>query len=89
MRRVKIIIYGRVQGVGFRYFIKNLADKCKVKGFVRNLPNGSIEIDAEADRNTISDFIEHCKVGTKLSRIDDLIVQNIQFWGFTTFQIRH
>ncbi len=89
MRRVKIIITGRVQGVGFRFYVKHIADQLEIKGYVRNLPNGNIEIDAEGERNIITSFISECKSGPSLSRVEDCIVQNIHYYGFTNFQIKH
>lgn len=87
MRRVRIIIYGRVQGIGFRYFIKKQADTYGIKGYVRNLPGGEVEIDAEGEQNKLTDFIANCKSGSGLSRIDDYVLHEIPYFGFQHFSI--
>jgi acylphosphatase len=63
MKRVKIIISGQVQGVGFRYYVKNQARSYSIKGFVRNLANGSVEVDAEGEQTNLHHFMEQCKKG--------------------------
>ncbi len=51
MRRVKILVSGRVQGVYFRMFTQNKAKQFGIKGHARNLPDGRVEIIAEADNS--------------------------------------
>jgi acylphosphatase len=48
---------GRVQGVGFRYTVQNLAQDYAVNGFVRNLPNGSVEVLAEGEPGQVEEFL--------------------------------
>ena len=56
MRRVRMIVCGRVQGVGYRYYVKEQAQKLGIKGYVRNLPGGEVEVDAEGERKQFSRF---------------------------------
>ena len=53
MKRVSVIVSGRVQGVGFRYFVEDIAADMKITGWVRNLPDGTVEIDAEGEEDEI------------------------------------
>ncbi|AQT67410.1 Acylphosphatase [Anaerohalosphaera lusitana] len=53
----KIIYKGRVQGVGFRYTASRIADRYELKGYVKNLPDGSVEIFAQGHPDDIQDFI--------------------------------
>lgn len=55
--RVYIIVHGVIQGVGYRSFVKHIADKCGVNGTVKNLPDGSVEIFAEGNDDAINDFV--------------------------------
>lgn len=54
MQARKYILKGRVQGVGFRYFACRHADALGVRGWVRNLPNGDVEVHAEGDATALS-----------------------------------
>lgn len=56
--RQRVIYQGRVQGVGFRYTTTSIARRFPVVGFVRNLPDGSVELVAEADSQTLTQFLD-------------------------------
>ena len=58
----KVIVRGRVQGVGFRYFTKQLADKLGVTGVVWNASDLSVRIEAQADETVMIDFVNGVKV---------------------------
>ncbi|WP_018658867.1 acylphosphatase [Allofustis seminis] len=55
--KIKATIYGRVQGVGFRYTTVILAEQLKVNGIVKNLPDGSVYVEACADQKSIEKFL--------------------------------
>lgn len=57
MERKRIIYQGRVQGVGFRYTTVHTASNHDVTGYVMNLPDGSVEVVAEGDSETIASFL--------------------------------
>jgi acylphosphatase len=69
----KITLTGRVQGVGFRISTKAVADQLGVKGFVKNLANGSVYIEAEAEPIFMQEFLNWCNLGP-----DEALVQNIE-----------
>ena len=58
MRKVKILVTGRVQGVYFRMFTQNKAKHFGIKGHARNLSDGRVEIIAEADHGSIENFYQ-------------------------------
>ena len=62
-----IQLHGKVQQVGFRYYVYRLASELGVKGFVKNLPDGTVLIEAECENHTMDVFIEHCKKGAPQS----------------------
>ncbi len=70
-----IIVKGLVQGVGFRYFVYNRAMKLNLRGYVKNLLNGDVEIDVEGDRSAIETLIDEVKVGPRLAIVKDLIIK--------------
>ena len=78
-KAIKIIIKGTVQGVFFRKFIKDNADKLKLKGFVRNLENGNIEIFAEGEIDDVDKLCQICKEGPKHSKIRNVNVKETSF----------
>ena len=88
MKRVRIIVDGRVQGVGFRYFVANGAKNHNITGYVQNLPDGKVEIDAEGESENIYQFMHECKQGPALSRIDTFMVSDIPFYGYKQFKIK-
>lgn len=61
MKKVRINVRGRVQGVGFRYMTKITADKLGIKGAVKNEFDGSVTIEAIGDETTLEKFIEAIK----------------------------
>ncbi len=69
MKRVHIIISGRVQGVFFRYNTKKIANELGLGGFVRNLPDGTVEIVAEGEEEKINKLIDFCKIGPRAAEV--------------------
>ena len=69
-----IIVQGMVQGVGFRYFVQRKALHAGLDGYVRNLWNGEVEIEAEGDRSLIEEFIKEIRIGPRASRVTQVKV---------------
>ncbi len=88
MKRVRISIDGRVQGVGFRYFVLKQAGVHGIKGFVRNLYNGRVEIDAEGESDSLNRFLIDCRKGSNMARVDEFIVQDVPNFGFSRFSVK-
>ena len=68
MKQVHIIISGKVQGVYFRDNTCRVARELNLKGFVRNLPNGSVEVVAQGEN--IQELINFCSKGPPTSRVE-------------------
>jgi len=87
-KAVKIVIRGTVQGVFFRNFIKDNADKLNLKGFSRNLDNGDVEVVVEGNMEEVNKLVEICKQGPKFASIKDIKVEEGKFSGeFKEFKI--
>jgi len=69
---MKYIFHGRVQGVGFRYFTKQLAKKYNIGGSVRNKADGTVELIINDASNNIDEFIEGIKKGNGFMRIENI-----------------
>lgn len=61
--RARITVGGIVQGVGFRYFVRNTATSLGLSGYVRNLPDGRVEVVAEGDRQVVDALIVDLRIG--------------------------
>ena len=74
--KIKAQVYGVVQGVGFRYTTKHLADQLKVSGIVRNESDGSVDIEALRSAPQIKQFIEELAKGPSPSAsVDQVVVE--------------
>lgn len=90
MRRIHIFISGRVQGVFFRYFTKKEAEKLNIKGFVKNLVDGRVEIIAEGNEKNIENLLEWCKKGSILANVKKIELIDEKFKNeFDIFEIRY
>jgi acylphosphatase len=89
--RLSATIYGRVQGVYFRYFVRNVARKLSLKGYVRNLASGdAIEVQAEGDKPQLDRLLEQLKAGSPGARVKRVEIDWSDYSGqFTDFRIRY
>jgi len=69
-------VFGIVQGVGFRMYVKKEAEKMEVVGYVKNCTNGSVEIVAEGNRKNLNEFIKQIKIGPPHARVENM---NLRF----------
>lgn len=74
MKTAHIFISGFVQGIGFRKFIKINADKLRLKGWVRNLPDGRVEAMFQGLKEKIEESISLCKKGPFLAEVESVDV---------------
>ncbi len=72
---VYVRVYGMVQGVGFRYFTQRKALALGLAGYVRNLPDGSVEVYAEGRRDLLEVLIGELREGPEFSRVDRIDVE--------------
>ena len=69
-KRYKILVSGFVQGVGYRRWVKDWADKLGLKGWVKNTLDGKVEILVEGPENKIQELLEKCKEGPSLAKVE-------------------
>ena len=83
---VNIKIIGKVQGVGFRFFVQQQAQKLGINGWVRNIPNGDVEALAQGEKADLEQFIAKVKEGPSFSRVEDVSLNWVkeaeQYFGF-------
>ncbi|OGJ11926.1 hypothetical protein A3K62_01400 [Candidatus Pacearchaeota archaeon RBG_16_35_8] len=88
-KSIRLYVSGIVQGVFFRDFIKENAERYNVKGFIRNLDDGRIEIFLEGNVDEVNKMIEVCKTGPKHSQIKNVEEKEERFQDFKTFKVLH
>ena len=85
MKTLKINLSGTVQGVFFRQFVKDKADELNIKGFVRNLDNGNVEIVVEGKDESVNRFLYLCRTGPPHSEVKEVHSREIKYQGFQDF----
>jgi len=83
-----IRVTGRVQGVGFRYSARQVARELEIKGFVRNMPDGAVYIEAEGNLTQIGNFIGWCNEGPPRAVIRFVDVYDGEVVNFQEFIVR-
>ena len=87
---VHAIVYGRVQGVFFRPFVEEHAQRLGLKGYVRNLPSGDVEVVAEGERERVEELIGHLKVGPPVARVKKVVPLWSEYSArYLTFSVRY
>ena len=85
---VHIVVSGMVQGVGFRYFVYHHATQLGLTGWVRNLPNGDVEIEAEGKQESVESLITYARRGPRSAVVSNIdVVWKEPHSQFTSFEI--
>ena len=83
---VNLTISGKVQGVGFRYFVLRQAQELGITGWVSNKSNGDVEALAQGEKADLEQFIAKVKEGPSFSRVEDVSLNWVkeaeQYFGF-------
>jgi len=89
-KNLELIVEGRVQGVGFRYFAYNNAIKHDITGYVKNSYDGNVEIVCSGEEKNLYVFMDEIKKGPSFSFISNIKVKEIsQKEDFDNFEIRY
>jgi len=87
---LQAVVYGYVQGVFFRAFVSRQARELGLTGYVRNLPRGAVEVNAEGERNRLEELIGYLKVGPPGARVEKVVTNWSEYTGsYTSFKIRY
>lgn len=86
--RAIIKVIGQVQGVGYRFSALQMATALKLTGYVKNLPDESVYIEAQGNADSVMEFIAWCKTGTGRARVQAVEYSFLPAIGFMNFQIR-
>jgi acylphosphatase len=84
----RYVISGRVQGVGFRYFVRSQAKKMNIGGWVRNMPDGGVEAVATAEREVLVLFESALRSGPSLASVEKVDTAEEPVGEFGSFEVR-
>lgn len=87
MKHLNINVYGLVQGVFFRASAKEEADKLNLTGFAKNMPDGSVYVEAEGEENNLEKLIKWCNKGPLMAQVDEVEVSEGSLKDFKEFRI--
>lgn len=83
----RAVVSGRVQGVGFRAFAQRVARETGVRGWVRNLPDGSVETAVEGEPSAVKAYLEKVRRGPLMGKVTAMDEEELPAQGFQLFEI--
>lgn len=90
IKTYNMLFSGRVQGVGFRYFVESIANKNGIKGYVRNIYNEKVEVVCQGKEEDLKHFIDEIKKGPSFSEVTNIETREIEGSNeYGTFEIRY
>ena len=90
MTQYEINIRGKVQGVGFRYFVYNKAREMEITGWVKNTVDGGVLVFAQGLEAELKTFVDFLYIGPPASRVDRITINKIHVSGvFDIFSIKY
>ncbi len=72
MKRIHLIISGRVQGVGFRFFCQSHAERLRLSGYARNREDGSVEVEAQGEYEALEEFSTLMQAGPRAAWVTNV-----------------
>ena len=79
--KIDITVSGKVQGVGFRYHTKRTADLLGITGWVKNLSNGDVDIEAHGREEQLNKFKRWCKSGPPMAEVSEINIKEVESSG--------
>jgi acylphosphatase len=84
-----VTVTGRVQGVFFRAWTRDQADELRVTGWVRNCPDGRVDMHIEGEESAVEQMIERLHHGPSSARVEDVHIWNVDTFDFDDLEVRH
>ena len=88
VKSIKIMVYGRVQGVNYRYSAQNKALSLGISGFAKNMPDGSVYLEVEGNEDALDAFIKWCSHGPLMASVSKITTEQTSPFGHQGFRIR-
>ncbi len=86
-KRIKLLISGKVQGVGYRFSVKRKADSLRIMGYVKNLHDGSVFATAQGNISALNNFIKWCYIGPQEALVSNIEKTYGEIKNFNEFRI--
>jgi acylphosphatase len=87
-KAIILTVFGKVQGVGFRYYTHKKALELKISGFVKNMNDGSVYIEAEGEPGQLEEFANWCEIGPSWARVVKIDRQDVPPTNPSGFNVR-
>ena len=87
--RLDLVIEGRVQGVGYRYYAKMEAESLCIRGSVKNMRNGTVFLTAQGEKQAIEIFVTWCYKGPPGATVRDIEIVQGKTEAFSEFSVLH
>jgi acylphosphatase len=84
----RVLVHGRVQGVGFRISVARRAEQRGVAGWVRNRPDGVVEAVFEGEPDAVASLVEYCRDGPRGASVERVDVTDEKPEGSASFEVR-
>ncbi len=90
MVSLRAIVHGRVQGVFFRAYVQETAERLNLTGYVRNQAGGAVEVIAEGEKPELEKLVEYLKIGPSAAKVAEVIASWGEYsGGFSSFRVRY
>jgi acylphosphatase len=87
---LQAMVHGRVHGVFFRAFVETRAEELKLTGYVRNRPDGTVEVRAEGERQKLEKLLGYLNVGPPAARVEEVVAAWAEYTGaFRGFSVEY
>lgn len=88
-KHFNIRIRGKVQGVSFRAYTKNKAQELLIKGFAKNMADGSVYVEAEGPEEVLHKFVDWCHFGSPRAQVKSVEVETAALKDFGNFEVKY
>lgn len=85
---VRVLVSGRVQGVAFRHFTRRTAERLGVRGWVRNLDDGRVEVWIEGESRAVEELVQWLHHGPPAAQVAHVDVENVEARGHAGFAVQ-
>lgn len=87
--RHELVVHGKVQGVFFRKYTSAKARELRLTGYVMNLPDGRVLVEAEGSALALDALLEWCRAGPPRARVDEVKVNKVAVQSSSSFEVRY